>query len=130
MEESRSTTDRERSSRAVLKKPSKLESEFDLYWGLFGTKDLPEHEFQFLVKRRFRFDRAWPGKKLAVELEGGTWMKKARHTTGRGYESDCEKYNLAQLNGWRVLRYTSTMLRKNPLAVVQQVTSALIGPPF
>lgn len=108
-----------------MKKPSKLEAEFDLYWGIFGTKDIPQHEFQFLVKRRFRFDRAWPSKKLAVELEGGTWMKKGRHTTGRGYESDCEKYNLAHLHGWRVLRYTSTMLRKNPLGVVEQVKQAL-----
>ena len=44
--------------------------------------------------------------KLAAEIEGGTWStrKKSRHTTGSGFHLDCEKYNTATLDGWRVLQ--------------------------
>jgi hypothetical protein len=43
---------------------------------------------------------------LAVEIEGGTWIK-GRHTTGSGFAADCAKYNRAVILGWRVLRYTA-----------------------
>ena len=42
---------------------------------------------------------------LAVEYEGLGY--KSRHTSTMGYTNDCRKYNLAALNGWLVLRYTS-----------------------
>jgi hypothetical protein len=31
---------------------------------------------------------------------------KSRHTSVTGFTNDCEKYNAAQLLGWKVLRYT------------------------
>ncbi len=71
---------------------------------------IPEQEHRFAPPRRFRFDFAWPEQKLAVEIEGGTWGK-SRHTTGKGYGKDCEKYNLAVLMGWRVLRFTGDMVK-------------------
>ena len=46
---------------------------------------------------------------IAVELEGGVWTN-GRHSRGAGFTSDCEKYNEAQLLGWRVLRFTSEHL--------------------
>ncbi len=42
---------------------------------------------------------------VAVEIEGGIWTG-GRHTRGKGYQGDMEKYNAAQLYGWKVLRYT------------------------
>ena len=57
--------------------------------------------------KNWRFDFAWPERKLAVEVEGGHWMQ-GRHVRGQGFENDCEKYNEAALLGWRVLRVTST----------------------
>lgn len=60
--------------------------------------------------RRFRGDLCWPGIRLVVEVDGGTWSG-GRHTTGSGYARDCEKSNLAQLAGWRVLRFDSKMVR-------------------
>jgi hypothetical protein len=32
---------------------------------------------------------------------------KSRHTTVSGYTTDTEKYNLATVEGWRILRYTA-----------------------
>jgi very-short-patch-repair endonuclease len=71
----------------------------------------PQKEFKFLQDRRFRFDFAWPEEKLAVEIEGGVWTG-GRHTRGKGYISDMEKYNLATLNGWKLLRYTPDQIMK------------------
>jgi len=97
----------------------------DRHW--LGKK--PETEYQFLSKdranalcvepRRWRFDFAWPDWKLAVEIEGGVFAH-GRHTRGKGYEADCEKYNAAAVLGWTVLRYTPDMLQKNPLLAIEQ----------
>jgi len=70
----------------------------------------PVREHRFAPPRRWRFDYAWPGHRLALEVEGGVWTG-GRHVRGRGYERDCEKYNEAALRGWCVLRVTSDMLR-------------------
>lgn len=67
-------------------------------------KDYVE-ELRFHSKRRFRFDWAIPEFMIAIEFEG-IMSKKSRHTTVTGYSNDCIKYNLAQINGWKVLRYT------------------------
>jgi very-short-patch-repair endonuclease len=67
----------------------------------------PEREYVFAPPRRWRFDFAWPERKLAVEVEGGMWAKGGgRHQRGKGFEADCEKYNAAALAGWMVLRVT------------------------
>jgi len=66
-----------------------------------------EREYRFHPPRRWRFDFAWTLQQIAVEIEGGTWAK-SRHTTGSGFEKDCEKYNQAALDGWLVLRFTSS----------------------
>jgi very-short-patch-repair endonuclease len=70
----------------------------------------PEREFVFAKPRRWRFDFAWPLARLAVEVEGGTWGK-SRHTTGAGFQGDCDKYNVAALQGWRVLRFTGKHIK-------------------
>lgn len=62
-------------------------------------------EYQFNETRKFRFDWAIIDLKIAIEFEG-IMSKKSRHTTVTGYSKDAEKYNLAQINGWTVLRYT------------------------
>lgn len=65
-----------------------------------------EKEFRFSKKRKFRFDFAVPKFKIAIEYEGLA-SAKSRHTTISGYSKDCEKYNLATMEGWRILRYTA-----------------------
>ena len=72
-------------------------------------------EYRFHPTRRWRFDFAWPDLKLAAEVEGGTWSG-GRHTTGKGFEQDCQKYNAACELGWTVLRGTTTMVKSGELA--------------
>ena len=88
---------------------SALEKEFELI--IRGMKlNGYQKEFRFHPKRRWRFDFAWPDKMVAVELEGGTWTG-GRHTRGKGFRNDCEKYNSAAFLGWTVIRLTTDMVR-------------------
>jgi very-short-patch-repair endonuclease len=70
---------------------------------------LPVREIRFTDARKWRFDFAWVDRKIAAEIEGGTWAG-GRHTRGKGFEDDCEKYNTAVSLGWRVYRFTSDMV--------------------
>lgn len=72
---------------------------------------VPDAEHKFLDNRRFRFDYAFVEQKIAVEVEGGVWIQ-GRHTRGSGYVKDMEKYNLATVEGWRVLRFTPQQLKE------------------
>lgn len=91
-------------------KKSKLEAD-----ALFRIKayKLPEpvKEYRFHKPRRWRFDLAYPHLKIAIELEGAVWVS-GRHTRGSGFIGDCEKYNQAVLDGWRVLRYTTNTMHQ------------------
>jgi len=63
-------------------------------------------EFKFSKERKFKFDIALVSQKIAIEYEGIN-AKKSRHTSITGYTNDCTKYNLASVEGWKVLRYTT-----------------------
>ncbi len=71
---------------------------------------LPVREFRFHPERRWKFDFAWPARKLAVECEGGIFSG-GRHTRGAGYAADLVKYNEAALAGWCVLRFSTDQIR-------------------
>lgn len=68
-----------------------------------------EAEYYFAKPRKFRFDFACKDIMLAIECEGGIWSG-GRHVRGKGFENDCEKYNLAIELDWNVLRYTAKMI--------------------
>jgi hypothetical protein len=73
--------------------------------------------------RKFRADFAWPDRKIVLEVDGGTWSG-GRHTSGAGYERDADKSNLAQLNGWRVLRVTNKHIKDGrALQLIEAVLS-------
>lgn len=134
------------------KKRSELERAFltQLRWAKLPD---PEPEYKFHPQRRWRLDFAWPSHKVAVEVEGGTWGKPVichqcgvhvlgttrrgqpyrireaggRHTRGKGFENDVEKYNEATALGWQVFRVTSTMLRKDPGSFMDLLAGFLVG---
>jgi very-short-patch-repair endonuclease len=60
-------------------------------------------------RRRWRFDFYFPFHKLAVEIEGGTFIKSG-HTTGGGIRDQMEKYNEAAILGIKVLRFDARMI--------------------
>lgn len=81
----------------------------------------PEREYRFHGKRRWRFDLAWPDRMIAVEVEGSVYAQ-GRHTRGKGYEADCEKYNWAARLGWRVYRFsTGQVLSGEAIRFLEQV---------
>lgn len=62
--------------------------------------------------RNLELDLADLKNKVGIEVQGGTWGKsRSGHSTGAGIRRDCEKANLMQLNGWRVLSFTTDQIR-------------------
>lgn len=94
--------------KTTKRKMSDLEAQFLMAWrSLDGPA--PTCEYPFHPERRWRFDFAWPDKRVAVEIEGGVWSG-GRHTRGAGFIEDCQKYNNAAALGWRVFRLTGEMI--------------------
>lgn len=87
----------------MVKKKSQLEEEFAFAWkaGRYEPEFVREHRFH--PTRRWRFDFAWPDEKVALEVEGGTYVR-GRHSRAAGFAQDCEKLNEAQILGWVVIR--------------------------
>lgn len=84
----------------------------------------PEYNVRLIPGRRFHCDFVWRELRLVVEIEGGTYKRKraktcpvcgetpkGRHTTGSGFAEDCRKYNQLVLLGYRILRFTTEMVR-------------------
>jgi very-short-patch-repair endonuclease len=81
---------------------SKIEETFALHCKAHGLAPVREHKFH--PTRRWRFDFAFPERRVAVECEGAVWTG-GRHTRGSGFVADAEKYNTAAALGWFVFRF-------------------------
>ncbi len=77
-----------------------------------------EQEFEFHPKRKWRADFHLVGKKILVEVEGGIWSG-GRHTRGKGYIGDMEKYNAATMMGFQVLRFSTDQVKSGH--AIQQI---------
>lgn len=62
--------------------------------------------------RKWKFDFAVPKYKIAFEAEGGIWNK-GRHINPKGFISDCEKYNSACIQGWKVFRLPEIFINRD-----------------
>jgi hypothetical protein len=83
--------------------------------GMEATPDLLVSEYPFAREhgRRYRFDIAFLGHNLAVEIQGGRYIIRqsstgkvllgGAHHSPEGRRRDMEKQNLATLLGWRVI---------------------------
>lgn len=80
-----------------------------------------EKEFKFCNSRKWRADYCMPEIKTLLEIEGGVYAGKSRHTTGTGYSEDCKKYNAASILGWTLIRYTTQQIQKEPATIVKDI---------
>lgn len=104
---------------------SNAEAAFLYYWRIYcPDAPAPICEYRFDESRRWRFDFAWPDKRVAVEIDGGAWMN-GRHTRGGGFEKDLEKLNAAVYLGWRVYRFTPGMLERDSYNLIKMVLTNL-----
>ena len=74
--------------------------------------ETPEREYKFDTRngRQWRFDFAWPYKRIAAEVNGGVNMPGGgRHNREIG--KDGEKRNEAQLQGWDVYEFTPDQIK-------------------
>ena len=115
---------------------------FSYYWGLLGSGDSILQEYRFgamacggpgegLRERLreaslqdWRFDWAFPRWKVAVEVEGGVFVR-GGHNRGAYYTDNCRKYNAAASMGWLVFRFTPDMLQDDPKKCISQVLCGL-----
>lgn len=103
--------------RKIVKRRQPLSDDFIQALTLFGDKELNrfEQEYRFHPERKWRFDLAWPGHKVAVECDGMVWQAGGgRHNT----DADREKINTASLMGWRVLRFSGKQIKSDPIGCV------------
>ena len=77
-----------------------------------------EQEFEFHPKRKWRADFHLVGKKILVEVEGAIWGG-GRHTRGKGYIGDMEKYNAATMMGFQVIRFSTDQVKSGH--AIQQI---------
>ena len=85
---------------------SLTEAAFGLWLTARENADIPApvREYRFDAVRRWRFDFAWPAERVAVEIEGILYGDGGRHQRPKGFLADCEKYEAALAQGWRVYR--------------------------
>lgn len=89
--------------------------------------EVPVSEHKFHPVRKWRFDFAWPEAKVALEVEGGFFMKGGgRHQRGAGARADMEKYNEAACMGWRILRIMPEQLYRSE--TFSQIRRCLTSP--
>ena len=93
---------------------------------------VPEH--RVLATRRFRFDYAWPDRKIALEIEGGFFgtgrrcpacrqLPRSGHSSVRRLKDDADKYSFAAAIGW-------TIIRRWPDALLTHETRAMLRAAF
>lgn len=92
------------------------------------TKDLPTNwpnrsswvaEYRFHPTRKWRFDFAHIKRKIAIEVNGGIFIR-GRHTRGTGQLKDMEKFNNAQALGWFIFQFTPSQMRSGEAAIFME----------
>lgn len=79
----------------------------DLWRHLHGPR--LDTEVRFHTQRKWRADYCHLATRTIIELEGGVYSK-GRHTRGKGFVADCEKYNAAAALGYTVFRLATGMV--------------------
>ena len=105
--------------------PSSLERKFFDEWKSRYPNSLPAKEYKFHPKRNFRFDFAWPTKKIAVEVQG----MGPGHCSLKGMTEDYNKhFHAVQLN-WKVMFLTKVHLSPNKIHETMTNLASLLSLP-
>lgn len=89
---------------------SKLEDKFTFLLKIENLP-MPLRQYKFYPTRKWRCDFMYVQEKIAVEIEGGLFMKGQGKFTGAGHSHpihimrDIEKYNYLALMGYRLFRF-------------------------
>lgn len=97
-----------------------LEERFLEIWNqYFPDLPKPKRQHRFHHKRLWRFDFAWPKYMVAVEIQGGSFMRRSRkggrgggHNSAIGQAKDYEKHREAAMLGWRLLPFNTHDLQE------------------
>lgn len=105
--------------RSTVKKV-KADNEFEVAFALQlkANKVDFEREFKFHPTRKWSADFHLIGRKILVEIEGGLFSG-GRHTRGKGYINDMEKYNSATMMGYQVIRFSTKQVTSGK--VIQEI---------
>ena len=111
-----------------MPKQSNLEKKFISLWEKSYKLSL-EEELCLIPGRRFRFDFVHQESKVAIEIQGGVFMRgNSGHSSGKGITRDCEKSNLAIYQGYVVFKLTNAMITEENLAMIHEtIQSRLTG---
>jgi hypothetical protein len=80
----------------------------------------PQYEPSWLRYKQGRVDLAYPSEFLIIEGDSREW-----HGDELAFQADRERDNIAQLAGWRVLRFTWQDITRRPEYVVSSIRRAL-----
>ncbi|GIW60338.1 MAG: hypothetical protein KatS3mg087_1404 [Patescibacteria group bacterium] len=102
------------------RKPSTLELRFVNLW-----KDVPipyVREYTFHPRRAWRFDFAFPTRKVAIEIQG---FGKG-HNSYSGMKSDYEKHNEALKLGWIIIYLMGIDLKEKNRETTKQLILTIL----
>jgi hypothetical protein len=115
--------------RRGLPKGTSLEDALPLWLVREGfPQPVREHQAFAFLRRRWRFDLAWPDRMIALEIDGGVYTL-GRHTRGAGFEGDCRKMNAAAAAGWTVFHVTPQMVEKEWPEILHLLRAAFTTKP-
>jgi very-short-patch-repair endonuclease len=107
------------------KKHQDLSIDFLYALKIFGDESTNGYtqEQRFHPTRKWRFDFAWLGSRVAVECDGIIFKAcGGRHNT----DEDREKINTAVCMGWRVLRFSGKQIKNDPFGCVEMLKKCLL----
>lgn len=107
-------------------KKSALELKFKQIWGKYFPHIPYKEEAQIVPGRKFRHDFIFPDSKVAVEIQGATFVKGA-HSTGVGIQRDYEKNLLSAKEGYVTIFLTRKMICLECLTQVHDVINIRSG---
>lgn len=94
---------------------------FDRVCALQGLP-APVPEYRFAPPRKWAWDWSWPDRLLALEINGGVWIR-GKHSRGKGQINDMEKWTEAAARGWRIIHCVPADLESN--RVLEAIRRAL-----